>query len=227
MSAVAGPALAGTPGEIRLKWLGEVPYEPTWRAMQAFASTRGAGDADQIWCLTHPPVYTLGANGRREHVLDSGQIPVIAVDRGGQVTYHGPGQLVVYPLLDLARLKCGVRDVVRSLEAAVIDTLGGIGVSAATRCGAPGVYVGEAKLASIGLRVRRHSTFHGLSVNVAMDLAPFQGINPCGYPGLAVTDLAALGVAGTPREFANALLPHLWRGLRLPGEPRWVEPGSP
>ena len=222
MSADAARALPAA-AAASVCWLGTVPYVPTWQRMQAYAASRTPEDPDQIWCLEHPPVYTLGANGRREHVLAPGDIPVVPVDRGGQVTYHGPGQLVVYPLIDLRRHALGIRDLVTALETAVIECVAGDGIVAAARREAPGVYVDAAKLASIGLRVRRHSSYHGLSVNVAMDLAPFAGINPCGYAGLAVTDLAALGVPTTPRAYAQRLVALLWPRLGLPGLPNWVD----
>lgn len=209
-------------------WLGVVDYEPVWRRMQAYAGSRQADDPDLVWCLEHPPVYTLGANGQARHVLSPGDVPVIAVDRGGQVTYHGPGQLVVYPLLDLRRRRLGVRDLVAMLEGVVIDAVESLGIVAERRPGAPGVYVAGAKLASVGLRVRRQTTYHGLSVNVAMDLAPFAGINPCGYAGLEVTDLARLGSATTPREFASRLLlPALWNLLGEPPPFAWSTTGAP
>lgn len=214
-SAIAAQPLA------TVSWLGTVAYEPTWRRMQEFAATRSQDTADEIWCLEHPPVYTQGAAGRSEHVLAPGAIPVVAVDRGGQVTYHGPGQLVVYPLVDLRRLGLGIRDLVTALEQSVIETVAADGIVASARRDAPGVYVRGAKLASVGLRVRRHSSYHGLSVNVAMDLAPFTGINPCGHAGLRVTDLARLGVATTPGAFARRLLPVLWSRLGLSGTPAW------
>ncbi len=175
--------------------LGRVEYEPTWRKMQAFTETRAAGQPDELWFLEHPPVFTLGLNGRREHLLAPGDIPVVQVDRGGQVTYHGPGQLVVYPLLDLGRAGLGVRELVCALERAVIRCVAAYGISAVGNREAPGVYVDGAKLASIGLRIRRNCSYHGLALNVAMDLEPFQRINPCGFQGLAVTQLAALGVS--------------------------------
>lgn len=215
--APASPAPAAC-----VRWLGTVAYEPTWAQMRAYADRRGAGDADVIWCLEHPPVYTQGAAGKSEHVLAPGSIPVVAVDRGGQVTYHGPGQLVVYPLLDLRRLGLGIRDLVTALEEAVIDRLAADGIAAVARRDAPGVYVDGRKVASIGLRVRRHSSYHGLSVNVDMDLSPFSGINPCGYAGLEVTDLARLGVRTSTAEFARTLMPGLWARLRLPGDPAWT-----
>jgi lipoyl(octanoyl) transferase len=193
-----------------IRHLGLAAYEPTWRAMQALTETRDAGTGDEIWLLEHPPVYTLGLNGNRAHVLAPGAIPVVHIDRGGQVTYHGPGQLVVYPLLDLKRRKLGVRALVCALEHAVIATLGGYGIEACTRRGAPGVYVGERKIASLGLRVRRGCSYHGLAFNVGMDLEPFRRINPCGYAGLEVTQVADLGGPAqldvVARDFSPLLL---------------------
>ncbi|HEY5809753.1 MAG TPA: lipoyl(octanoyl) transferase LipB [Povalibacter sp.] len=200
----------------QLRWLGRVDYEPTWRAMQAFTDSRDARTADQIWFLEHPPVFTLGMNGKREHVLAPADISVVQIDRGGQVTYHGPGQLVVYPLLDVRRLGIGVRQLVVALENAVINTVAEWNVIAAGRRDAPGVYVGDRKLASIGLRIRRGSSYHGLALNVAMDLEPFRRINPCGFAGLEVTDLCSLGVGQTVESVARKLAPHLLRELGLP-----------
>lgn len=182
-----------------IRRLGRVEYEPTWRKMQAITETRGADQPDELWFLEHPPVFTLGLNGRREHLLAPGTIPVVQVDRGGQVTYHGPGQLVVYPLLDLGRCGLGVRELVCTLERAVIRCVAGYGIEAIGSREAPGVYVDGRKLASIGLRIRRNCCYHGLALNVAMDLEPFQRINPCGFRGLEVTQLADLG-AGRPMD---------------------------
>lgn len=168
--------------------------------MRAYTDARTADSRDEIWLVEHPPVYTLGQAGRRAHVHAPGRIPVIATDRGGQVTYHGPGQAVVYVLLDLRRLGLGVRGLVRDLEQAVIDAVGHAGVAAGRRPGAPGVYVGDAKLAAVGLRVRRGCTYHGVAVNVDLDLAPFRGIDPCGYPDLEVTRLRDLGIGWTVEE---------------------------
>lgn len=182
-----------------IRRLGRVEYEPTWRKMQAITETRGADQPDELWFLEHPPVFTLGLNGRREHLLAPGAIPVVQVDRGGQVTYHGPGQLVVYPLLDLGRCGLGVRELVCTLERAVIRCVAGYGIEAIGSREAPGVYVDGRKLASIGLRIRRNCCYHGLALNVAMDLEPFQRINPCGFRGLEVTQLADLG-AGRPMD---------------------------
>ena len=183
-----------------LKWLGCVAYEPTWHAMQSFTSQRDEQTRDEIWLLEHDPVFTLGMNGKPEHVLAAGHIPVINIDRGGQVTYHGPGQLIVYPLLELRRYKLGVRDLVMALEHAVINTVAQWDIKAEARRDAPGVYVDGKKLASIGLRIRRGCCYHGVAFNVAMDLEPFDRINPCGYQGLQVTDLARLGVKTTPEQ---------------------------
>jgi lipoyl(octanoyl) transferase len=169
--------------------LGLRPYEPVWHAMQAFTDERDESTADVVWCVQHPPVFTLGQAGKPEHVLAPGDIPVIPVDRGGQVTYHGPGQLVLYPLLDLRRLGLGVRELVTLIEQAIIDALDGWGIVSDRRDGAPGVYVGDAKIAALGLRVRQGRSFHGLAFNIDMDLEPYARINPCGYEGLAVTQL--------------------------------------
>lgn len=206
------------------RWLGRVDYEPTWRAMQVLTETRDPQTADEIWCLEHPPVYTLGMAGRDEHVLAAGDIPVVRIDRGGQVTYHGPGQLVVYPLIDVRRLGIGVRDLVTALETAIVDAVAEYGVEAYPRADAPGVYVDRRKLASIGLRIRRGASYHGLALNVAMDLEPFTRIDPCGYAGLEVTDLQRLKVAVSTRTMAGRLLPHLSRTLGLPHTPVWTEP---
>lgn len=208
----SGPSWPEVP---RLRWRGTLPYLPTWIEMQERAAGRLGDGRDEVWCLEHPPVYTLGAAGRIEHVLAPGDIPVVAVDRGGQVTYHGPGQLVVYPLVDLRRRGLGIRDLISALEDAVVAAVAPLGIEAVARRDAPGVYVDGRKLASVGLRVRRHVSYHGLAVNVAMDLAPFAGINPCGYPGLKVTDLASLGVRATPRGFAERLLPEFFARAKL------------
>jgi lipoyl(octanoyl) transferase len=210
-------------------WLGRVDYNPTWEAMQAFTGTRGDDEPDQLWFLEHPPVFTVGLNGKQEHLLAPGDIPVVNIDRGGQVTYHGPGQLVVYPLLNLRRLGMGVRELVTALEQAIITFLASVPVTAVARRDAPGVYVDGRKVASLGLRIRRGCSYHGLALNVAMDLEPFQRINPCGYAGLEITQLAALGCGRDLATVAVELAPHLWRTLRLPGAPRWLPhtPGVP
>ena len=174
--------------------LGLVAYEPTWRAMQAFTRSRVAETADQMWLVEHPPVFTLGLAGRHEHVLTPGGIPVVATDRGGQVTYHGPGQAVAYVLLDLRRRGFGVKELVRRLEQGVIDFLGSHGIEGERRPGMPGVYVKGAKIAAIGLRISRGCSYHGIALNTTLDLEPFGRIDPCGYPGLACTRLADLDV---------------------------------
>ena len=200
----------------RIRHLGRVEYEPTWRAMQRFTEERDADTADEIWFLEHPPVFTLGVNASRAHLLAPGDIPVLQVDRGGQVTYHGPGQLVVYPLVDLRRAALGIREFVSALERAVIELAGEYGIAAESRREAPGVYVAGRKLASVGVRVRRGGSYHGLALNVALDLGPFARINPCGYAGLEMTQLAELGGPASVEECARALEPHLRRALRLP-----------
>jgi len=187
-----------------------------WAQMQDFTSARGADTRDEIWFVEHPPIFTLGMRADLRHLLAPGDVPVVQIDRGGQVTYHGPGQQVVYVLLDLRRLGFNPRTLVQALENAVIDTVAAYGVSAAARRDAPGIYVAGRKLGAIGLRVRRHCSYHGLAVNVAMDLEPFGRINPCGYEGLEVTDLRTLcGVADLAR-FREDLTPHLLRRLAAP-----------
>lgn len=165
-------------------------YRRTWESMRAFTDARGPETQDQLWLLEHPPVYTLGQAGRVEHLRQPGEIPVVHCDRGGQVTYHGPGQLIAYLLLDMRRSGIGIRRLVRLLEESVVALLARWGIEAAVRADAPGVYVAEAKIASLGLRVRRGCTYHGMALNVAMDLQPFRAIDPCGYPGLRVTQLS-------------------------------------
>lgn len=179
-------------GTLQVKHLGTQPYDKTWRAMHDYTDRRGPDTPDQLWLLEHPPVFTLGQAGKPEHLLDPGSIPVVKTDRGGQVTYHGPGQLVAYLLLDLRRAGLGVRGLVSLLEQSVIRLLADLGIEAVARRDAPGVYVNDAKIAAIGLRVRRGCSFHGLSLNLDMDLSPFDRINPCGYPGLRVTQLSEL-----------------------------------
>lgn len=177
--------------------LGHAAYEPVWRAMQGFTKERSEATPDEIWFVEHPPVFTLGLAARPEHVLAPGAIPVVQVDRGGQVTWHGPGQLVAYVLLDLRRAGYGVKELVRRLEQSVIDVLGDHGIAGERRAGMPGVYVGGAKIAAIGLRVSRGCSYHGIALNVDADLSAFARIDPCGYPGLAATRLADLGVRDT------------------------------
>ncbi len=181
--------------------------------MQRFTDERNSTTPDEIWFLEHPPVFTLGMNAKRDHVLAPGDIPVVQIDRGGEVTYHGPGQLVVYPLIDLRRAKLGVRDIVTALERSVIQLLEEYGVAAVARRDAPGIYVGSRKLGSVGLRIRRHSSYHGLAVNVNLDLEPFRRINPCGFQGLEMTQLVELGGPRTVEAAAEALEPHLLRAL--------------
>jgi len=177
--------------------------------MQTFTAERTAATRDEIWFVEHPPVYTLGMRGSREHLLAPGDIPVVQIDRGGQVTYHGPGQLVAYVMLNLERRALTPRKLVQALESAVIDTVADYGVTAVARRDAPGVYVAGAKLAAVGLRVKRHCSYHGLAVNVAMDLAPFAGINPCGYANLPVTDLRTLAGIESVARFREDFEPRL------------------
>lgn len=185
--------------------LGLQAYVPIWRAMQRFTSNRGADTIDEIWFLEHEPVYTQGMNGKPEHILAPGQIPVIDIDRGGQVTYHGPGQLVVYFLLDIRRRSLSPRQLVSAIEQAVIQVLQAHAVQAYSRPDAPGIYVDAAKIASIGLRIRNGASYHGLSVNFAMDLSPFAGINPCGYQHLAISQISQLLPALTLLDFQTQL----------------------
>lgn len=174
---------------IVVRHLGEVDYSASWQKMQHFTDSRDENTADELWFLTHPPVFTLGKNGKPEHLLDPAEIPVVNVDRGGQVTYHGPGQIVVYTMLDLSRMKLGIRELVTMLEQSIIELLADYDVTAKARADAPGVYVNGAKIAALGLRVRKGRCFHGLALNVDMDLQPFSRINPCGHEGLEVTQL--------------------------------------
>jgi lipoyl(octanoyl) transferase len=200
----------------RVTNLGLVDYLATWTRMRDFVAAREADTPDEIWTLEHPAVYTLGLAGKREHLLAPANIPVVETDRGGQVTYHGPGQLVVYLLLDLKRLGLGPRELVRRIEASVIEVLAGFNLNGERRAGAPGVYVGAAKIAALGLRIRHGYSYHGLALNVAMDLAPFTRINPCGYAGLAVTSLAALGVETSLSEARSRMVAALQQSLYRP-----------
>lgn len=202
------------PGDVVIKRLGLVEYEPTWRDMQTFTNRRDAQTADEIWLLQHPPVYTLGLNGNPEHLLAPADIPVINIDRGGQVTYHGPGQLVVYPLIDLRRQSLGVRELVSALEQSIIDLATDYGIEANSRADAPGVYVDGRKLASLGLRIRRGCSYHGLAFNIDMDLEPFSRINPCGFEDLEVTQLKDLGGPSDPEQVAVELEPYLLKRLK-------------
>ncbi len=178
--------------QLRVRQLGLADYEPVWHAMQDFTDQREEHTVDELWLVQHPPVFTQGQAGKAEHVLAPGDIPVIQVDRGGQVTYHGPGQIVAYPLLDIRRRGLGVRELVNRIEESIIRVLEQYKVKGERREGAPGIYVSDEKIASLGLRVRRGRTFHGLAFNIDMDLEPFQRINPCGYEGLRVTQLSAM-----------------------------------
>ncbi|MEO8102915.1 MAG: lipoyl(octanoyl) transferase LipB [Betaproteobacteria bacterium] len=200
-----------------IKNLGGVPFEPTWRAMQAANKSRTADARDEFWLLEHPPVFTLGLAGKYEHVLAPGNIAVIKIDRGGQVTYHGPGQLVVYLLLDLKKLGYGVKTLVKRIEQSVIDLLAEYAINAYRLAGMPGVYVylndADAKIAAIGLRVANHATYHGLSLNIDMDLEPFSRINPCGYEGLAVTQMRNFGVTDKMSVIGEKLVAHLQHNL--------------
>jgi len=197
-----------------IRRLGIAEYEPTWRAMQNFTAARSAVTSDELWLVEHPPVYTLGLNGKAQHLprTDNG-IPVIKVDRGGQITYHGPGQILVYTLMDLRRRGLGVREMVRKLENAVIELLADYDIEANGRVDAPGVYVADAKVAALGLRVRNGCCFHGLSLNVDMDLSPFLAIDPCGYPGQQVTQLRDLGIDEQADTVADKLLAKLTNGI--------------
>lgn len=207
-SAIAAPA-----HPVVVRTLGLQDYEPLWRGMQRFTEERNAATPDEIWFTEHPPVFTLGMNARTEHVLAPGDIPVVRIDRGGQVTYHGPGQLMIYPLVDLRRSALGVRDLVTALEQSAIATAAAYGLQARSRADAPGVYVDGRKIASVGLRVRRGASFHGMAFNVAMDLEPFSRINPCGFRGLQVSDLRSLGVAASLDEVRVRMSAELQRQL--------------
>lgn len=206
--------------------LGRAGYEPTWRAMQAFTDARDDATPDELWFLEHDAVFTQGLNGKAEHLLDPGGIPVVGIDRGGQVTYHGPGQLVMYALVDLRRLRIGVRELVMALEGAAIALAARHGIRAAGRREAPGVYVGPRKLASIGLRVRRGCSYHGLALNVDMDLEPFGRINPCGMAGLQMTQLVAEGARTDVAAAAEALAPLACASLGLDWDGVWSHGGD-
>lgn len=199
--------------ELIVRDLGEQPYLETWEAMKSFTASRDASTPDELWLLEHPRVYTQGQAGKAEHILAPGDIPVILVDRGGQVTYHGPGQLVVYLMIDLTRHRLGIRSLVDVIEQAIVRTLAGMGVAAAPRPDAPGVYVEQAKIASLGLRVRRGCSFHGLALNVAMDMEPFSRINPCGYAGMAMCQVSDFVPGATVAGLAPTLSDELVDGL--------------
>lgn len=210
-----------------IRHLGRADYAPTWQAMRAFTDSRGADSTDELWVVEHPPVFTLGQAGRREHLLAPGDIPVVATDRGGQVTYHGPGQVVIYPLLDLRRLGIYAKELVYRIEQAVIQTLAACGADGRRVAGAPGIYVpwaasraagefaGLAKIAALGIKITRGRSYHGVALNVAMDLAPYARINPCGYAGLPAVDLATLGLDISWQQAADLLAERLAQHLSL------------
>jgi lipoyl(octanoyl) transferase len=204
---------------LKIRRLGRQPYEATWKAMSAFTDNRTADTPDELWLLEHDPVFTQGQAGKAEHVLAPGDIPVVQVDRGGQVTYHGPGQIVGYPLIDLRRVGVGVRELVHRIEQALIDTLAHWNIVAERVEGAPGVYVAGAKVAALGLRVRRGCSFHGLAFNVAMDLEPYHRINPCGYKGLAVTQVLDLGGPSRLADVEDVLIGEFCRQFGFDAEP--------
>ena len=194
---------------LRVRELGLQAYEQVWQDMQKFTDQRSDTTLDELWLLQHPPVYTLGKNGKAEHILDPQNIPIVQSDRGGQVTYHGPGQIIVYTLLDLNRMKIGVRELVTRIENAVIGLLDDYGISGNARRDAPGVYVDDRKIAALGLRVRKGRSYHGLAFNTEMDLEPFSRINPCGYQGLEVTQLTELTSVSDFKDVERQLLSHL------------------
>ena len=200
---------------IVVRSLGRQEYAPLWRAMQAFTDRRDGTTPDEIWFSEHPPVFTLGLNASREHLLNPGDIPTVQIDRGGQVTYHGPGELMIYPLVDLRRAGLGVRDMVTALEQSVVDLVADHSIEASSRKDAPGVYVDDRKIASVGLRVRRGATYHGMALNIDVDLEPFSRINPCGYSDLEVSNLAALGVSDAMPQIQEQVQRHLLRNLGM------------
>ena len=203
----------------RVRFPGLQPYEPVWQAMRRFTDERGEHCPDACWLVEHEPVFTLGQAGRDEHVLDAGDIPLVRTDRGGQVTYHGPGQVVIYPLLQLKRLNLGVKALVHGLEQVVLDYLHGLDLPACRRPGAPGVYLDDAKIAALGLRIRHGCSYHGLAFNVAMDLEPFRRIHPCGYAGMNVTQLSRYRPDLGWQTVADGLLSGLARQFSL----EWIE----
>ncbi|MBJ6138381.1 lipoyl(octanoyl) transferase LipB [Marinobacter litoralis] len=199
--------------DLIVRSLGQQPYMETWEAMKSFTATRGETTVDELWCLEHPRVFTQGQAGKAEHILLPGDIPVIQVDRGGQVTYHGPGQLVVYLLIDLTRRKLGVRSLVDEIEQAIVRALAVYGIEAAPRSDAPGVYVNGAKIASLGLRVRKGCSFHGLALNVNMDMEPFSRINPCGYAGMSMSQVSNFVPGVSVYDVEQQLVQELVAGL--------------
>jgi len=200
---------------VKTRFRGWQDYVPLWHEMQEFTNTRDETTPDEIWFCEHPPVFTLGLNAAREHLLAPGDIPVVQIDRGGQVTFHGPGQLMIYPLIDIRRANIGVRTLVTALEQSVVDLAADYDVDAAARADAPGVYVDGKKLASVGLRIRRGASFHGMALNVDVDLEPFSRINPCGYKELEMTDMHRLGIDLQLEAVSGKILPHLLRHLDL------------
>jgi lipoyl(octanoyl) transferase len=209
---------------VKTSFLGRQDYVPLWQAMQEFTNARDESTPDEIWFCEHPPVFTLGLNAAKEHLLAPGDIPVVQIDRGGQVTFHGPGMLMIYPLIDIRRGNIGVRKLVTALEQSVVDLAAEYNVKAASRADAPGVYVDGNKLASIGLRIRRGASFHGMALNVDVDLEPFTRINPCGYAELEMTDLHRLGIQLQLEETSTKLLPHFLHRLGL--SKQWPPPAS-
>ncbi|KXS54923.1 MAG: lipoyl-protein ligase [Marinobacter sp. T13-3] len=199
--------------DLIVRSLGQQPYTETWEAMKAFTASRDADTVDELWCLEHPSVFTQGQAGKAEHILLPGDIPVVQVDRGGQVTYHGPGQLVIYLLINLTRRKQGVRALVDDIEQSIVATLAGLGIDAAPRPDAPGVYVDGAKIASLGLRVRRGCSFHGLALNVNMDMEPFSRINPCGYAGMPMCQVRDFQAGATVADLERRLVKELVQRL--------------
>ncbi|MBT8079481.1 MAG: lipoyl(octanoyl) transferase LipB [Gammaproteobacteria bacterium] len=213
---MSGAAAATDSADIlAVRELGRREYEPLWHEMQDYTEQRGPNTPDEIWFAEHPPVFTLGLNASREHVLAPGDIPVVQTDRGGQVTYHGPGQLMIYPLLDLKRAQLGVRDLVTALEMCIVDLAAAHGIEAIPRKDAPGVYVDGRKLASVGLRVRRYSSYHGMALNVNVDVEPFSRINPCGFRQLEITTLRQLGVGGDREAVRREIQPLLLARLGM------------
>ncbi len=201
--------MKSAPKTLIIRDLGLQEYEPIWQAMQTFTAERDESTADELWCLEHPPVFTMGLNGKKEHILNIKNIPVINIDRGGQITYHAPGQLVIYTLIDLKRLNLGVKDLVNTIENAIIQLLESYGIDAQGKENAPGVYVNGDKIAALGLRIKRNKSYHGLSLNIDMDLNPFQQINPCGYAGLKVTQIKDLKPELNSTNIKNDLIKHL------------------
>jgi lipoyl(octanoyl) transferase len=199
---------------LTIRWLGRKDYQPCWTSMQEFTQSRNEETADEVWLLEHTPVFTQGQNGKPEHVLNPGDIPVVQTDRGGQVTYHGPGQLMVYTLIDLRRKKINVRELVTLLEQSVIDLLAEYNINAAAKAEAPGVYVDHKKICSIGLRIRKGCSYHGIAFNVALDLEPFSRINPCGFAQLQMAQFSELGGLQTTQETGRALVKYLMKNLR-------------